>query len=104
MSTQDNTSIAAIVIAIIAFFVTVGQLLQAIFGTAEGYRNCQASVIGKWANDTKRKWRWSEFRFETRFKTPNILLTDEDESRVDYLLGSDDSRKKLAYQTVRAAT
>ena len=76
MSTQDNTSIAAIVIAAIAFFVTVAQLLQAVFGTAVGYRNCQASVIGEWATLTKRKWRWSEFRFETRFKTPNILLID----------------------------
>ena len=100
MSTQDNTSIAAIVIAVIAFFVTVGQLLQAIFGTAEGYRNCQASVIGEWVIHTKRKWRWSEFRFETRFKTPNILLMDVPSpvptqgTREDFLIGTQDSRRK----------
>lgn len=49
MANDDSTAIVAIVIAIIAFFVTVGQLLQQIFGTAEGYRRCQAPVIGEWA-------------------------------------------------------
>lgn len=99
MSTQDNTSIAAIVIATIAFFVTVGQLLQAIFGTAVGYRNCQASVIGEWAIHTKRKWRWREFRFETRFKTPNILLSNRfaiGRRRVVYL-GGDESCRRATY-------
>lgn len=71
---QDNTAIVAIVIALIAFFVTTAQLLQALFGTAEGYRRCQASVIGPWAKLTKRVWRWSEFRFETLFTTPHISL------------------------------
>ena len=75
-SEQDNTAVVAIVIAIIAFFVTTAQLLQALFGTAVGYRQCQPSVMGDWAIKTKRKWRWSEFRFETIFTTPNILLID----------------------------
>ena len=75
-SEQDNTALAAIIIAIIAFFVTTGQLLQQIFGTADGYRHCQASVIGEWATLTRRKWRWSEFRFETKFTTPNIRLVE----------------------------
>ena len=48
-SEQDNTALAAIIIAVIAFFVTTAQLLQQIFGTAVGYRHCQASVIGDWA-------------------------------------------------------
>ena len=73
-SEQDNTAIVAIVIALIAFFVTTAQLLQAIFGTAVGYRQCQPSVMGDWATKTKRKWRWSEFRFETLFTTPNFQL------------------------------
>ena len=75
-SEQDNTALAAIIIAVIAFFVTTGQLLQQIFGTAVGYRHCQASVIGDWATLTRRKWRWSEFRFETKFTTPNIRLVE----------------------------
>jgi len=71
---QGNTAIVAIVIAVIAFFVTTAQLLQALFGTAEGYRRCQSSIMGKWATKTRRRWRWSEFRFETKFTTPYIHL------------------------------
>ena len=122
MSTQDNTSIAAIVIAVIAFFVTVGQLLQAIFGTAEGYRNCQASVIGEWVIHTKRKWRWREFRFETRFKTPKILLMDvptpdptqetKEEflgsirktcAKEDFLIGTHGSRRKTCVSLIQGS-
>ena len=76
---QNNTAVVAIVIALIAFFVTTAQLLQALFGTAEGYRRCQASVIGPWAKLTKRVWRWSEFRFETLFTTPHISLQPMEE-------------------------
>ena len=76
---QDNTAIVAIVIALIAFFATTAQLLQALFGTAEGYRRCQASVIGPWAKLTRRVWRWSEFRFETLFTTPHISLQPMEE-------------------------
>ena len=75
-SEQDNTALAAITIAVIAFLVTTAQLLQQVFGTAVGYRHCQASVIGDWATLTRRKWRWSEFRFETKFTTPTIRLVD----------------------------
>ena len=75
-SEQDNTAVIAIVIAAIAFIVTVGQLVQQLFGTAEGYRHCQDSVIGEWATKTQRRWRWSEFRLETRFTTPDIFLHD----------------------------
>ena len=97
-SEQDNTALAAIIIAIIAFFVTTAQLLQQIFGTAVGYRHCQASVIGEWATLTRRKWRWGEFKFETRFTTPNIRLV----SGTDYapsatltiITGDAESRRK----------
>ena len=77
---QDNTAVVAIVIALIAFFVTTAQLLQALFGTAEGYRRCQPSVIGGWATKTRRRWRWSEFRFETLFTAPYIHLAFLDET------------------------
>ena len=102
-SEQDNTAIVAIIIALIAFFVTTAQLLQAILGTAEGFRRCQPSVIGGWYAETRRRWRWSEFRFETRFKTPHITLdpvTDatipESPSRARrvFLTGEVDSRQK----------
>lgn len=79
MSEQNNTALVAIVIAVIAFVVTTAQLVQALFGTAEGYRRCQASVIGTWANETHRVWRWSEFRYKTVFETPHIYLQSTDD-------------------------
>lgn len=32
-------------------------------------------MIGPWAKLTKLKWRWSQFRFEVLFTTPDITLT-----------------------------
>ena len=103
-SEQDNTALAAIIIAVIAFFVTTAQLLQQIFGTAVGYRHCQASVIGEWATLTRRKWRWSEFRFETKFTTPTIRLVDVADfagSRtVTFITGDLESRRKTHMRSV----
>ena len=99
-SEQDNTAILAIVIALIAFFVTTAQLLQALFGTAVGYRQCQPSVMGQWATKTKRKWRWSEFRFETIFTTPNIFLVNaadephQNHKGIHLIKGDIDSRRE----------
>lgn len=97
-SEQDSTAIVAIVIALIAFFVTTAQLLQALFGTAVGYRQCQPSVMGGWATKTRRKWRWSEFRFETIFTTPNIRLDDcsykYERGLSIYITGDEKSRRE----------
>ena len=97
-SEENNTALAAIIIAVIAFFVTTGQLLQQIFGTADGYRHCQASVIGDWATLTRRKWRWSEFRFETKFTTPNIRLIEVEDcarlTKVRLITGDLESRRR----------
>ncbi|KAI9710338.1 MAG: hypothetical protein M1820_002833 [Bogoriella megaspora] len=105
MTSQDNTSLAALVVALAAFLIAVGQLLQQIFGTADGYRRCQSSVIGKWATKTRLRWRWTEFRFETRFTTPIIkFLPMSEQHRQEiaakdargrehiWLTGSSDSR------------
>ncbi len=100
---QDNTAILAIVIALIAFFVTTAQLLQALFGTAVGYRQCQSSVIGEWAKKTRRKWRWSEFRFETIFTTPNIqldaLMVEQDSDHVGVFITGDVDSRRETYST-----
>lgn len=86
MSQSDTISVVALAVSLVAFGVATGQLLQSLFGTADGYRRCQASVIGWWAEMTERKWRWSEFRFETKFTTPHIFLypvIDEGQPRSD---------------------
>ena len=95
MSTADSTAIVAVIIAVIAFFVTTAQLLQALFGTAEGYRRCQSSVIGDWASETKRKFRWSELRFETIFSTPDIRIQrrGEDKRLGAFITGDISSRE-----------
>lgn len=72
----DNNTIAAaaLAVALVALLSTVGQVLQQYFGTADGFRRCQDSVVGPWAKRTRLKFRWSEFRFETLFTVPHIML------------------------------
>lgn len=72
----DTLSIAALVVALVALVVALGQILGQYFATAEGYRRCQASVMGPWARKTRMQWRWSQFRFETFFTTPELVLQD----------------------------
>lgn len=71
---EANVAVAAIVVALVALLVTSGQLLQAVFGTAVGYRHCQRSAIGGWVKWRSLKWHWREFRFETQFRTPHISM------------------------------
>ena len=74
-SSQDsNVAVVAIVVALCALLISTGQLLGQYFATAEGYRRCQPSVMGPWAKLTRLRWRWSQFRFETLFTTPQIFL------------------------------
>ena len=52
----------------------MSQVLAQLFATADGYRRCQESVMGPWAKLTRRRFRWSEMRFETRYTTPRFGL------------------------------
>jgi hypothetical protein len=72
----DPTAVAALVISIVALVIAVAQLLAQVVGTVEGKRRCQESVMGEWAQHTRRRWLWSEFRVETLFTTPSIVLVD----------------------------
>lgn len=73
MST-DPVSTAALVVALVALFTTASQVIAQLFATADGYRRCQDSVIGPWAKLTRRRFRWSEMRYETRYTTPRFGL------------------------------
>lgn len=68
-----SVAVAALIVALVALFTALGQLLQAYLATADGYRRCQDSVMGLWAKETKLRWRWAEFRFETTFVIPRII-------------------------------
>ena len=74
MDASDDVAIVALVVATIALTVALGQISQQYLGTAEGYRRCKEEVIGAWAARTHRKWHWYEFRFETKYTTPDIDL------------------------------
>lgn len=71
---DNNLAITALAVALAALTVALGQVLGQYFATAEGYRRCQASVMGPLADKTRLRWRWSQFRFETFYTTPTIML------------------------------
>lgn len=72
MSGIDSFAVTALVVAVIALLTTICQLLQQYLATADGYRRCQASIMGCWAQYTRLRWRWRwrEFRFETLYTIP----------------------------------
>jgi len=72
--TEVTVAVVALVISLVALVVTTQQLLVQVFGSADGYRQCAESVIGSWHKRRKRIWKWSEFRFETQYVTPQIAL------------------------------
>jgi len=74
MADDNQIELAALIFAIAALMIASGQLLQQVFATADGYRRCEISVIGPWADKTRLVWRWRQFRFETKFTTPDIVL------------------------------
>ncbi len=103
-SEQDSMALVAIVIAIIAFFVTVSQFLVQVFGTIEGLRRCRQSVIGDWTTLAKPHWRWREFRFETRYQTPHIHLTSIDDRISGAIaLRNDGESRRLSYSRKTSA-
>ena len=74
MEQTDGLSLAALIVALVALVNTVSQVLQQYVATADGYRRCNASVMGEWARFTRRRFKWRELRFETVFATPVIFL------------------------------
>jgi hypothetical protein len=78
MADIDPTALTALIISIVALVATTGQLLQQFFATADGYRRCLPSVMGRWGTKTERRWRWCEFRFETIYYVPRISVGRSD--------------------------
>ena len=75
LDASDSLAVTAIAIAVVALCGTIGQILQQYLGTSEGYRRCQSSVMGLWAQSTRRIFNWGEMRFEVIFQTPVIYLS-----------------------------
>jgi len=74
MADLDAVALSALIISIIALTFSIGQLLQQYFATADGYRRCLPSVMGRWGTKSERRWRWREFRFETIYYVPDVSL------------------------------
>ena len=104
---DTNVAVVALAVALVALIVTSGQLLGQYFATADGYRRCQPSVMGPWAKRTRLRWRWSQFRFETLFTIPEIVVApfglDRQQRRVgqppvdaksEWITGSPNSQEK----------
>lgn len=67
-------AIAAMVISVAAFVVSILQALQQYYASATGYSSCGPKVIGKWAQFRHRLLIWYEFRFEVQFEVPVIFV------------------------------
>ena len=80
MVNDTTISTIALAVALVALITTVSQVLGQFLATADGYRRCQASVMGGWAKMTHRHFRWSEMRFETLYTTPRFGLSDSFDS------------------------
>jgi len=78
---EYKTAIAAVLVAVVAFFTTVVQLAQAIIASARGLPNCDERVMGQWAKYTSRKLKWSQLRLEVHFEAPIIFLARKDNTK-----------------------
>ena len=74
MASDTTVSTIALAVALVALVTTISQVLGQFLATADGYRRCQSSVMGRWARLTHRRFRWSEMRFETLYTTPQFGL------------------------------
>jgi hypothetical protein len=55
---EVDVATAALAIAAVALVIALGQLIQQLFGTADGYRRVQSSVIGDWSKLVRLRFRW----------------------------------------------
>ena len=92
MASDTTISTIALAVALVALVTTVSQVLGQFLATADGYRRCQSSVMGRWAKLTHRRFRWSEMRFETLYTTPQFGL-------FPYTPGQSVSKETDAYGT-----
>jgi hypothetical protein len=90
----DAVALSGLVIALVALVISLFQLLQQLFATADGYRNCQSAVIGPWAKLTKRRPVFWQLRIRTIYKVPYITVGYCDHKEIFCITGSDESRKQ----------
>ncbi|KAG6361460.1 hypothetical protein INS49_009687 [Diaporthe citri] len=72
MSDEDAISAVALVVALVALVTSVAQLLQAIFGTAEGFRRTNRQIMSPFSQTRDHVFHITELRYETKFRTPHF--------------------------------
>ena len=83
ISKDTIISASALTVALMVLVIATARLLGRYFATADGYRRCQASMMCTWAKHTRLKCRWSQFRFETLFTIPEIILLPLEAANTD---------------------
>ena len=71
---SDSISLVALIVSLLAFIIAILQVAQQYASTASEYRKCSARTMGGWATRTKRKFVFSELRFEITYVVPHIEL------------------------------
>jgi hypothetical protein len=74
MSDPIGLTAVALVVSFTALAIAVVQLLQAVSGTADGYRKTSKEVMGIFATSRDRIFHLAELRFETTFTTPHFTF------------------------------
>ncbi|KAI0836219.1 hypothetical protein F5Y06DRAFT_112216 [Hypoxylon sp. FL0890] len=105
MDSDTLADVIATVISFVALIVSSIQLLYQYYTNvslnALGARNCIERVMGPWAGLTRRRWRWTELRFEIIFESPILFVAPAFNLRgpipgrqIWYIDGSDKSYKE----------
>lgn len=76
MDTATIAAVAALVIAVAAFFVSSAQALQQYFITGQLIRICDSVVYGKMPGQGRRIWQSTQFRFRVLYSMPQISLPE----------------------------
>jgi hypothetical protein len=71
-NSSDLISLIALIISLVALIVTFLQAAQQYVATASDYRHCSERTLGGWHKRSRRRFIWSELRFEVHFSTPII--------------------------------
>ncbi|PBP26880.1 Modin, partial [Diplocarpon rosae] len=108
---QNVFGFTALIVSLVALLTTILQVLQQYFSSAEGYRRCAESVMGRWSQGTRRKLRLQEFRIEVVFETPVIFVAKPTNDRgpipkkdIHYIDGTVDSYEKTRVLQPEAQT
>ncbi|KDR67081.1 hypothetical protein GALMADRAFT_161722 [Galerina marginata CBS 339.88] len=74
MSSPDAVSLVALIVSLVALVLTLLQVAQQYIATASDYRHCSERTVGGWHRRSRRRFLWSELRFEVHFATPIIQV------------------------------